>query len=118
MKKLIITLTLTLGCFLYTTAQNSDTKKETKDAKEPMNMMDTQAKMYGNIFADLGGGVEFENVDSFMDLVNNMDASPEIKEKLTEQYNLYSNSLNSKKKDSLKVELKTLLQKAKNENEN
>ncbi len=118
MKNIVITALLTLGCFVYTTAQNSDTKKETKDAKEPLNMMDTQAKMYSTIFADLGGGAEFENVDSFMELVNNLDASPEIKEKLTEQYNSYRNSLTSKKKDSLKVALNTLLQKAKKDTNN
>tara|TARA_R100000935_G_scaffold38680_1_gene60040 strand:- start:153955 stop:154311 length:357 start_codon:yes stop_codon:yes gene_type:complete len=118
MKNIVIMALLVLGCFVHTTAQNSDTTKVTNVVKEPMNMMDTQAKMYSGIFADLGGGAEFENVDSFMELVNNMDASPEIKEKLTEQFNSYRNSLTSKEKDSLKVELKTLLQKAKKDTNN
>ncbi len=75
-----------------------------KDTVKPMNLLDSQTKMYGQIF-DLGGAGE-ENplggARNYEELIEKMDAPEEQKETLREQYKIYDLSLDSKKKDSLK----------------
>ena len=82
-------------------------KQETKQTKddEPMNLLDTQAKVYTDIFGKLGGVEELQGIEGYMDLVNKMDATPETKKQLTEQYKLYSNSIDPEKKEQLKAQL-------------
>ncbi len=81
------------------------TKTDPVKTEDPMNLLDTQAKIYTDIFGNLGGVEELQGIEGFMDLVKKMDATPETKKQLTEQYKLYSNSLDPKKKEELKAAL-------------
>lgn len=74
-------------------------------AKEPMNLLDEQAKIYTDVFGKLGGVEELQGIEGYMDLVKKMDASPETKKQLTAQYKLYANSLDPEKKEALKKQL-------------
>jgi len=84
---------------------NENFEEKNKIDKEPLNLLDTQAKVYTDIFGKLGGVEELQGIEGYMDLVEKMDASPETKKQLTEQYELYSNSLDPKKKEVLKKQL-------------
>lgn len=86
------------------TITNKESKENNEDQKSE-NLMDTQAKVYTDIFGKLGGVEELQGIESYMDLVKKMDASPATKKQLTAQYELYANSLDPEKKEALKKEL-------------
>jgi ubiquinone biosynthesis protein Coq4 len=89
----------------------------TTDAKEKKtevtnNFLDLQANTYGDIFGNMLQIEEFKGIDDFMSLVNKMDATPEMKAKLKEQYQFYNNSLDPEKKELAKAQYNELLLKA------
>lgn len=85
------------------------TKKKTEQTN---NFLDMQANVYGDIFGNKMNVEEFKGIEGFMDMVNKLDASPEMKTKLTEQYQSYSKSLDNKEKELAKGKLDSLLNKA------
>ncbi len=83
-------------------------EKEVKEKKKPtnhngnMNLMDAQINVYKTIFdGETVGGVDFGNVDGFLDLVEKIDLTPQQKEEYRSVYFLQSNEPNQKTKDSL-----------------
>lgn len=76
------------------------------------NLLDQQAQVLGNIFGDLGGMEEMKGINGYMDLLNKSDVSPELKQKLTEQYNLIALSDDPSKKKEMELKLTEMLQKA------
>lgn len=99
--------TLSISCLLgFSVICQAQIEQENSktDTVQPMNLLDAQTKMYGQIF-DLGGAGEdnpLGGATNYAELIEKMDAPEEQKERLREQYKLYDLSLDSKKKDSLK----------------
>ncbi|MCH9661406.1 MAG: hypothetical protein K0U54_10905 [Bacteroidetes bacterium] len=73
------------------------------------NFMDLQANVYGDIFGNTMNIDAFKGIEDFKGLVNKMEASPEVKKQLITHYELYSNSLDPKKKELAKVQFNELL---------
>lgn len=90
------------------TIQDTDQTK----TEDPLNVLDMQAKIYTDVFANLGGVEELQGIENFMDLIEKADATPETKKQLTEHYELYSNSLDPEKKEELKAQMSAMLLKA------
>lgn len=117
MKNTIYLLLVLLSSSVASHAQLPDASTTNQDNKTTSteNFMDLQANVYGDIFGNMMDIDALKGIDDFMSLVNKMDASPELKEQLVSQYELYSNSLDPKKKEIVKVQFNELLVKAMNE---
>lgn len=115
MKKHIY-ITILFCCISYLSqAQLPDTNTPENKTEDTTNFMDLQANIYGDIFGNMMNIEEFKGIDGFMSFVNKMDATPEMKAKLTEQYHSYNNSLEPEKKEIAKVQFNELLLKARKE---
>lgn len=93
-------------------AQLPDSNASENKTETTTNFMDLQANVYGDIFGNMMNIEEFKGIEDFTTLVNKMDATPEMKAKLTEQYQAYNNSLDPQKKELAKTQFNTLLLKA------
>ena len=91
-----------LGFSLSCKAQTDDEHLK-KDAAKPMNLLDEQVKIYGGVFDLAGAGTDNPLVGStsYLEAIENMDATKAEKENLREQYYQYDSSLTVKEKDSL-----------------
>jgi len=102
-------------CFsAFAKAQTTSTKKKPKTQNNlpaDGNLLDQQAQVLGNVFGDVGGMKEMQGIDGYMDLLNKSDISPELKQKLTEQYKLIALSDDPKKKKEMELKLTKMLQK-------
>lgn len=99
----------------FAKAQTTATKEKPKTQNNlpaDGNLLDQQAQMLGNIFGDLGGMEEMKGINGYMDLLNKSDVSPELKKKLTEQYQLIALSDDPNKKKEMELKLTEMLQKA------
>lgn len=99
----------------FAKAQTTPTKEKPKTQNNlpaDGNLLDQQAQVLGNIFGDLGGMEEMKGINGYMDLLNKSDMSPELKKKLTEQYQLIALSDDPKKKKEMELKLTEMLQKA------
>jgi hypothetical protein len=106
----ILLLFCSISFITYAQLPTTDaTKNQTEDTN---NFLDLQANTYGDIFGNMLQIEEFKGVDDFMSLVNKMDATPEMKARLTEQYQFYNNSLDPEKKELAKAQFNELLLKA------
>lgn len=115
MKTSLILIAGMLCISAFAKAQTTATKKEpTTKNNLPAdgNVLDQQAQVLGNIFGDLGGMQEMQGIEGYMDLLNKSDVSPELKQKLTEQYKLIAASDDPKKKKEMELKLTKMLQKA------
>ncbi len=123
MKTLTTLLIISITSFSAISQAQTDQEKSKGDTLKPMNLLDAQTKMYGQIF-DLSGAGEHNpmgGASNYLELIEQMDMSEEQKEKLREQYKQYDRSLDSKKKDSLKSDsdnsLMEATEKSKSQNE-
>ena len=99
----------------FAKAQSTPTKEKPKTQNNlpaDGNLLDQQAQVLGNIFGDLGGMEEMKGIQGYMDLLNKSDVSPELKKKLTEQYQLIALSDDPEKKKEMELKLTEMLQKA------
>lgn len=92
-----------------TTGTNTSTKKE-------MNLLDEQAKLFGNLFGDMDKDVNgnkdpFKGVTNYEGLLNKSQLGPETKNQFWSMYQLYDKSLVPQEKDSLKMVMETFLAK-------
>ena len=103
-------------CFsAFAKAQTTPIKEKPKTQNNlpaDENLLDQQAQVLGNIFGDLGGMEEMKGINGYMDLLNKSDLSPELKKKLTEQYQLIALSDDPKKKKEMELKFTEMLQKA------
>ncbi len=123
MKTLTTLLIIFITSFSTICLAQTDQEKSKGDTLKPMNMLDAQTQMYGQIF-DLSGAGEHNplgGASNYLELIEQMDLSEDQKEKLREQYKQYDRSLDSKKKDSLKSDIDNSLmeatEKSKSQNE-
>jgi hypothetical protein len=112
MKKPIYLILLFCSISYISHAQVPDVNATENKTEDTKNFLDLQANMYGDIFGKQMNIEEFKGIDDFMSFVDKMEATPEMKEKLTEQYQFYNNSLDPKKKELAKVQFNELLMKA------
>lgn len=115
MKTVHILITGMLCFSAFAKAQTTSTKEKTKthnNLPADANLLDQQAQVLGTIFGDLGGMEEMKGIEGYMDLLNKSDVSPELKVKLTEQYQLLALSDDPKKKKEMELKLSEMLQKA------
>ncbi|MBM1105701.1 hypothetical protein JQC67_06055 [Aurantibacter crassamenti] len=111
------TITVLLVCFLAAfSACNAQSTKDisTPDTLKQMNLLDEQIKMYGQVFT-LAGMSDDENptggADNYLEMVENMDVSEELKEQIREMYDVYDTSLDPTKKEELKIKVSKMLNK-------
>jgi hypothetical protein len=96
---------------------DSSTKKETvqKDTAKQMNLLDEQTKMFNQVFTLAGVSPE-ENptggADNYLDLIEKMEGSEELKQQLREIYDLYDTSLDPTKKEELKIKFTKMFDEA------
>ena len=85
-------------------AQNDQEQVPTDTVKQ-MNLLDEQTKMFGQIFDMAGAGTDnpFQGADSYLEAIEQMEATEEEKQFYREQYKLYDLSLDPTKKDSLRL---------------
>lgn len=94
------------------TTDNETPKKTVKqDSDEENNLLDEQVNMYGSIFELAGAGESnsLGGATDYLELIEKMEISNEQKETLREQYKIYNLSLDSSKKDSLKLIVNKML---------
>ncbi|MEO9891623.1 hypothetical protein [Aurantibacter sp.] len=110
-------ITLLLVCFLgaFTACNAQSTKDISKtDTLKQMNILDEQTKMYGDVFK-LAGMSDSENptggADNYLEMLENMDISAELKEQIREMYDVYATSLDATKKEELKIKVTKMLDK-------
>lgn len=118
--KITLLLICTMGAFSPSIGQTSQVNSDTievieQDTSKQMNLLDEQTKMLGQVFA-LGGMSDEENptggATNYLDMINNMEASEELKEQIREIYNLYDTSLDPTKKAELKIKVAKMLETA------
>lgn len=102
-----------MGAFSACNGQASQTtpsKKEIaqEDTTKQMNLLDEQTKMYGQVFT-LAGMSDEENptagADDYLEMIEKMEASEDLKQQISEMYDLYDTSLDPKKKEELQVKI-------------
>lgn len=105
-----------ISCQAQADNKSSDLKKEKKE----MNLLDEQTKMFGGIFELAGAGDDnaIGGAQNYLELIEKMNASEELKQQLKEMYKVYDLSLDSKKKDSLKLMVDKMLQNAMKKTQN
>lgn len=116
-KQILFFLTMVLASCLglhaqdkkQTTGTNTSTKKE-------MNLLDEQAKLFGNLFGDTdkdinGNKDPFKGVTNYEELLNKSQLAPETKNQFWSMYQLYDKSLVPQEKDSLKMIMEKFLAK-------
>lgn len=116
-KQILFFLTMVLASCLglhaqdkkQTTGTNTSTKKE-------MNLLDEQAKLFGNLFGDTdkdinGNKDPFKGVTNYEELLNKSQLDPETKNQFWSMYQLYDKSLVPQEKDSLKMIMEKFLAK-------
>ncbi len=117
MKAIAILLTVcAFGVFTPCHAQSTETKQ---DSSVQMNLLDEQVKVFSSVFS-LGGAEEnlLQGATNYLELLDKIDLPEEQKKELTEMYNLYDTSLDSKKKEELKVRVSKMMQDAMNKSLN
>ena len=112
MKKQLVLILLFCSISYISYGQTPDVIVPVKQTADTQNFLDLQANMYGDIFGNMMHVEEFKGIDDFMSLVNKMDTSPEMKAKLTAQYQFYDSSLDPKQKELAKVQFNELFLKA------
>lgn len=112
MKKYIYLLLLFCSISCISHAQVPDVNATEDKTEGTKNFLDLQANFYGDVFGKQMNIEEFKGIDNFMSFVDKMDATPEMKGRLTEQYKFYNNSLDPQKKELAKVQFNELLLKA------
>ncbi len=109
--KAITTLSILLLGFC-TTCYGQNT---TQDTTKQTNLLDEQVKVYGSVFS-LGGATEEENpakgATNYLDLLDKLNISPELKKQVEEIYHLYDTSLDPTKKEELKIRANKMIQNA------
>lgn len=102
---------LLLGLFTSCYGQTNTTQDTTKQT----NLLDEQVKVYSSVFS-LGGATEEENpakdATNYLDLLDKLNISPELKKQVEEIYQLYDTSLDPKKKEELKIRANKMIQDA------
>lgn len=103
----LLLLSLITPCFGQTNS--------TQDSTKQMNLLDEQVKVYGSVFS-LGGVTAEENpakdATNYLDLLEKLNISPELKKQVQETYQLYDTSLDPKKKEELKIRANKMIQDA------
>ena len=86
-----------------------------KDTIKQMNLLDEQTKIVNQVFT-LGGMSPGESptkgTDNYLALLENMEGTDEQKTQLREIYDLYDTSLDSTKKEELRIKFTKMLEEA------
>lgn len=120
--KTIIPLLLVcfLGAFSTCNGQTSRTASSKKkiaqeDTIKQMNLLDEQTKMFGQVFT-LAGMSDEENptggATDYLDMIEKMEGSEELKEQIREIYDIYDTSLDPTKKEELKIKFTKMIEEA------
>lgn len=101
------------ACNGQTSQENSDTKKIVEqDTVKQINLLDEQTKIFGQVFT-LAGMSDEENptggATNYLDMIQKMEASEELKQQIREMYDLYDTSLDPTKKEELQVKILKML---------
>ena len=82
------------------------------DSSKQMNMLDEQVRIFDQIFTLAGAEDESPvmGATNYRELIEKMEGSQELKQQLREMYDLYDTSLDSKKKEELKLKINKMLQ--------
>ncbi len=118
------TITLLIICIMGAfsacngqTSQTASSKKEIaqEDTIKQMNLLDEQTKMFGQVFT-LAGMSDEENptggATNYLDMIEKMEGSEELKEQIREMYDLYDTSPDPTKKAELKIMVNKMLEEA------
>lgn len=111
----LLSILLCLGGLSFSYGQIVDTP--TDENTGTINLLDAQTKVLTDIFGDDFNGNHTGEVTGYLDLIEKMDATPEQKKDLREQYKIYTLSLDPTKKDSLKLVFNKRLLEAMEESE-
>ncbi|MDO6821271.1 hypothetical protein [Zobellia sp. 1_MG-2023] len=117
MKTIKITLTIVaLGLTTFCQAQQTQDKSKTDTTKQ-MNLLDEQTKVFGEVFNLMGAGADnpVGDATNYLELIENMDMSDEMKQSLTEQYEIIDLGNDPTKKEELKAKVNKMLNDAKSE---
>ena len=115
-----------MGAFSACNGQASQTtpsKKEVvqKDTAKQMNLLDEQTKMYGQVFT-LAGMSDEENptggADSYLEMIEKMEASEDLKQQIREMYDVYDASLDPAKKEELQIKILKMFEGAMEKSQN
>lgn len=85
------------------------------DSTKPMNLLDEQTKTFDQIFTMAGASDEDNptgGATNYLDMINNMEGSEELKQQIRELYDLYDTSLDPTKKAELKIKVAKMLEEA------
>ncbi|WP_276165523.1 hypothetical protein [Zobellia alginiliquefaciens] len=114
-----ITTALTIVAFsLVTFSQAQQTKNKSQiDTTKQMNLLDEQTKVLGQTFDLMGAGAEnpVGDATNYLELIENMDMSDEMKQALTEQYEIIDLGNDPTKKEELKIKINKMLGEVKTE---
>ena len=96
------------------TPENSSILGQT-DTTKSKNLLDVQTEVFGQAFT-LGGISDEDNptggATNYLEMIDNIEASEELKDQMRQIYNLYDTSLDSTKKAELKLRVSKMLEEA------
>ena len=94
-------------------AQQNNNGQE-KDTVKQMNLLDKQTEVLAPVFGmmELEGFEQWNDISKFLEVVELSNLSPEMKQHLREQYELYDLTLDPAKKDSVKLVFNKMLKEA------
>ena len=115
MKALTALPVILLFAFPVVCQAQTDRENPETDTVKQKNLLDEQTKMYGQIFT-LAGASDAENptggANNYLDMIENMEGSEELKEQVRELYHLYDASLDPTRKEELQLMVSKMLQDA------
>lgn len=111
--KIYLTLVLVLGGVAISNAQSEKISAIKQDTVKRMNIIDEQVNILNSVF-EMGGAAEnpFSGATDYLQLLEQSDMDPELKETLKEQYDLYDTSLDATRKEELKIKMNKMLNEA------
>lgn len=116
--QIVLILTIVLSSSLGLKAQDKKPIIPASDTtKKEINLMDEQAKLFGNLFGDMEKDIDgtknpFKGVTNYEELLSKSQLDQETKNQFWGMYKLYDKSLEPKEKDSLKIEMEKFLTKS------
>lgn len=97
-------------------AQNKamDTENRKSDSGKSMNLLDEQVRILDQVFALGGSGDEnpFGGATNYLELIDQLEGSEELKEQARKTYDLYNTSLDPNQKEKLKLKINKMLEEA------
>ncbi|WP_339715960.1 hypothetical protein [uncultured Kriegella sp.] len=107
-----------LACSGQTNHENqnksADAENIKSDTNKSINLMDEQVKILNQVFTIGGAGDEnpLGGATNYLELLNQLEGSEELKEQARKTYDLYNTSLDPKKKEELRLKISKMLEEA------